>query len=70
VAPVLVTIAVVLLALWAVAMLGPFTAGAWKHFLLLTGLMLLMMSALRAREHALEEARRAKNGQRSLDEAR
>ena len=48
----LFTIALTLLAAWLLGVLGLYNVGNVVHVLLLTGLLLLMLAALRARDAA------------------
>ena len=52
----LIKVALVLLVLWLVGVLGPFQIGDVVHVLLLTGLALLLLGFLRAREAAVKAA--------------
>ena len=49
----------VLLVAWLVGILGLFQAGELVHVLLLVGLMLLMLGALKGRDAAMAAERRA-----------
>jgi hypothetical protein len=51
--------ALLILALWLVGVLGPFEVGALVHVLLLVGLMLLLLGALKARDAATGQVTRA-----------
>ena len=55
----LLKISLVLLAVWLLGVLGVYNAGDLVHVLLLIGLMLLLLGALRARDAALTAARQA-----------
>lgn len=52
----LFTIALILLAAWLLGVLGLYAAGDAVHVLLLIGLMLLLLSFLRARDGAVHRA--------------
>jgi hypothetical protein len=58
---VLLTIAFVLLALWAVAALLPHGFGSIVHVLLLVGLMLLILAFAKGRDEALHGPRGGRN---------
>ena len=49
--------ALILLVLWLAGMAGLYDAGTLVHVLLLTGLMLLLLAALKSREAAIERNR-------------
>jgi hypothetical protein len=55
----LVKTGLVLLVAWLVGILGLFQGGQLVHVLLLVGLMLLMLGALKARDSAMAAHRRA-----------
>jgi hypothetical protein len=53
----LLKVALVLLALWLFGVLGPYEFGTLVHVLLLLGLMLFLLGALKAREAAVRKDR-------------
>ena len=53
----LVKVGLVVLAVWLVGLLGLFGASDLKHVLLLVGLLLLMIGALKARDAAMRSGR-------------
>ena len=50
-------VGILLLVLWLVGLLGPYDLGKPVHTLLLVGLMLLLLSGLKARDAAVERDR-------------
>ena len=50
-------VGLLLLVLWVVGLLGPYELGKPVHALLLVGLMLLLLSGLKARDAAVERER-------------
>jgi hypothetical protein len=53
----LFTVAFTFLAVWVIAVAGPFGVGQMAHGLLLVGLMLLLLAFLKARDAAAARAR-------------
>ena len=60
----LLTIALVLLAVWLIGVLGLYNMGAAVHVLLLVGGMLLLLGVLKARDAAAAAARDANDPSR------
>jgi hypothetical protein len=56
----LLKVALLLLGLWLFGVLGPYEAGSLVHVLLLVGLMLLLLGALKARETAVRQERESR----------